>query len=83
MMQQTLQNERERISKDLHDHLESNLVTIVAQVDNIETKLHSKAFAEASSTVQHLSLHTREVMSILRETIWHYRKMNTVLKVSQ
>ncbi|MEJ7830040.1 MAG: histidine kinase [Segetibacter sp.] len=70
LMQQTLQNERERISKDLHDHLGSNLVTIVAQVDNIETKLHSKAFAEASLTVQHLSHQTREVMNVLRETIW-------------
>lgn len=70
LMQQTLQNERERISKDLHDHLGSNLVTIVAQVDNIETKLHRHAFAEASATVQHLSHQTREVMNVLRETIW-------------
>lgn len=69
-IQQTLQHERERISKDLHDHLGSNLVTIVAQVDNIENKIDKKDFSEVSARVQNLSSQTREVMNVLRETIW-------------
>ena len=69
-LQETLQKERERISKDLHDHLGSNLVTIVAQVDNLETKLQRSAYAEASKTVLQLSFQTREIMTVLRETIW-------------
>ena len=69
-LQQSLQLERERISKDLHDHLGTNLVTMIAQVDSIETKLHHNALAEATITASHLSTHARQVMSVLRETIW-------------
>ena len=70
LMGQALQNERERISKDLHDHLGSSLVTMVAQVDNIETRLSREVFPEVSGTVRQLSSQVREVMTILRETIW-------------
>lgn len=66
----SLQQERERISRDLHDHLGSNLVTIIAQVDNIEAKLHKKTIDDASHTLQQLSSQTRETMNALRETIW-------------
>lgn len=70
LLQQSLQEERERISKDLHDHLGSNLVTMVAQVDNIETKLKTGSYSEASRTTTLLSSQAREVMTVLRETIW-------------
>jgi hypothetical protein len=69
-LQHSLQLERERISKDLHDHLGANLVTMIAQVDSIETKLLRNAVADASVTVNHLSIQAREVMNVLRETIW-------------
>ncbi len=69
-LQQLLQQERERISKDLHDHLGTNLVTMIAQVDSVETKLHRNAIAEASATVAHLGTQARDVMNVLRETIW-------------
>ena len=70
LLQQTLQNERERISKDLHDHLGSNLVTMLAQIDNIETKLLKNTYSDITSTVQLLSYQAREVMNVLRETVW-------------
>lgn len=69
-VQRILQAERERIAKDLHDHLGTNLTTIIAQTDNIETRLHRGDVQHASHTVQRLSAQTRETMNVLRETIW-------------
>ena len=70
MLEHSLRNERERISKDLHDHLGSNLVNIVAQVDNIENRMNRHSFPEALTSVQKLSMHAREVINVLRETVW-------------
>ena len=62
--------ERERISKDLHDHLGTSLVTMIAQTDNIENKLINNNVADALLKVQQLSDQSRESMNVLRETIW-------------
>ncbi len=69
-LQQSLQKERERIAKDLHDHLGTNLTTIIAQSDHIEARLSKGDWQKANATVQHLSAHTRDTMQVLRETIW-------------
>lgn len=69
-LEQQLLNERERISRELHDNLGSSLVTIIAQSDNIETKLRLNQPAEALKKVQELNDQSRETMNILRETIW-------------
>lgn len=69
-VQLILQAERERIAKDLHDHLGTNLTTIIAQTDNIENRLYKGELQQASHTVQNLSAQTRETMNVLRETIW-------------
>lgn len=63
-------NERDRISKELHDNLGSSLTTIIAQTDNLETKLKLNKADEALDKVQQLSTQARETMNILRETIW-------------
>lgn len=69
-LEQQLLNERERISRELHDNLGSSLVTIIAQSDNIETKLRLNQPADALKKVQELNDQSRETMNILRETIW-------------
>lgn len=69
-MQEQLERERERISRELHDNLGSSLVTIIAQSDNIETKLRFNQPEEALKKVLALSDQSREAMNILRETIW-------------
>lgn len=65
-----LNKERERISKDLHDHLGTSLVTMIAQTDNIETKLMNHQTAEALEKVKQLSTQSRDTVNVLRETIW-------------
>lgn len=69
-LERQLLNERERISRELHDNLGSNLVTIIAQSDSIETKLRFNQPADALKKAAELGDHSRETMNILRETIW-------------
>ena len=69
-MAEQLVVERERISKELHDNLGANLVTMIAQTDNIETNLLNNKTEEALKKTQELSNHSRETVNILRETIW-------------
>lgn len=69
-MAQQLIVERERISKELHDNLGSNLVTMIARADNIEINLLNDKTEEALKKTQELSNHSRETVNILRETIW-------------
>ncbi len=66
----SVSKERERISKDLHDHLGTSLVTMIAQTDNIENKLIKNNVKDALIKVQQLSDQSRESMNVLRETIW-------------
>ncbi len=66
----SVSKERERISKDLHDHLGTSLVTMIAQTDNIENKLINNNVEDALLKVQQLSDQSRESMNVLRETIW-------------
>jgi len=69
-LQAQLEQERERISRELHDNLGSSLVTIIAQSDNIETKLRQQQTAEALKKVMALGEQSRDTMNMLRETIW-------------
>ncbi len=65
-----LHTERERISKDLHDHLGTSLVTMLAQADGVETKLQQHKNDEALQKIQQLGDETRAAVNILRETVW-------------
>jgi two-component system, NarL family, sensor kinase len=65
-----ISKERERLSKDLHDHLGTSLVTMISQTDNIENKLINNKIEEALAKVQQLSEQSRASMNVLRETIW-------------
>lgn len=62
-----LDEERNRISKDLHDHIGAQLTIISSQIDNL-------AFREEDlkrrDQFERISDHTRDTMAQLRETIW-------------
>ena len=70
LLEKQLLNERERISRELHDNLGSSMVTMIAQADNIETKLRNHQTDEALKKATQLSDQSRETMNLLRETIW-------------
>ena len=70
MLEAQLANERERISRELHDNLGTSLVTMIAQSDNIETRLRLQQTDEALKKAMELGDQSRETMNVLRETIW-------------
>jgi signal transduction histidine kinase/ligand-binding sensor domain-containing protein len=62
-VQQKIQNERERISRDLHDNVGSQITYIASSLDNLS---RNGSFDE----MKELGEFTRDTMRQLRETIW-------------
>lgn len=71
---QKIHYERERISRDLHDNIGSQLTYIISSLDNIaylETEHPEKRSIKA---IESLGDFTRSTMQQLRETIWSLNK---------
>lgn len=73
-MQQQIQRERERISRDLHDNLGAYATAIIAGAEMIENKTPGY-----ESTLSHLKTNAAELMSHLRDTIWASNKERILL----
>lgn len=58
-----IQNERERISRDLHDHVGSQLTFIINQLDGKEEHVQKRQLNDTLTAA-------RQTMQNLRETIW-------------
>lgn len=65
-----LDEERNRISRDLHDHIGAQLTIISSQIDNLAFKESSE---DRRLKFEQISDHTRDTMAQLRETIWAMR----------
>lgn len=62
-VQQRIQKERERISRDLHDNVGSQITYIATSIDNL-------AVDKEAEEIRELGEFTRDTMRQLRETIW-------------
>ena len=72
--QQQIQNERERISRELHDNIGSQLSFIISNIDwAIENKQQLDKEDEKKN-LSHINDTARNVMSNLRESIWALNK---------
>ncbi|MBK8877006.1 MAG: sensor histidine kinase [Haliscomenobacter sp.] len=65
-----LQNERLRISRDLHDNLGAEL-TIVGGA--LSKRAHISASMEERSALETIAMNIRQAMALLRESIWAIR----------
>jgi len=64
-----LQDERLRISRDLHDNIGSQLTFVTSSIDNLNYKKKGKD-AETEFKLNEISSFTRNTISELRDTIW-------------
>jgi signal transduction histidine kinase/ligand-binding sensor domain-containing protein len=71
----SLQSERERISRELHDNVGSQLTYIISRIDNTTRKAEFIQFAnEVKTNLENIGLFARSTMQQLRESIWAMNK---------
>ncbi len=71
-LKQQIQTERERISRDLHDNVGSQITHIISSLDNISYQ-HRETTA-VKTKLNDLGDFTRSTLRFLRETIWVINK---------
>lgn len=64
-----IQEERERISRELHDNVGAQITHMIASIDHLSFKKQNNG-ADISDKLSSLSSFGRETMHQLRETIW-------------
>jgi len=74
-----IQDERERISRDLHDHIGSQLTLIISGLDILGVKVGQDDSLKATQQIDKLSDQARATMGQLRETIWAMNKGEVTL----
>lgn len=68
-----LQEERLRISRELHDNIGAQITVIISSLDNLEWQSKRKTAVDHEQ-IQKLSDFTRKTMQELRETVWAMKK---------
>jgi len=68
-VQQQIQQERERISRDLHDNLGAYVAAIAANVTRVQ-ETHEAHDADASMALSELQNNSQSIITQLHDTIW-------------
>lgn len=71
---QSIQSERERISRDLHDNVGSQITYMISTLDNMAYKSSISGDKEGFSEIDGLGDFARGTMNQLREAIWVINK---------
>ena len=84
-MQQRLQSERERISRELHDHVGAKLTNMVTGLEIITLYTKKGKKESAIERINQLESHVRSTINDLRQTIWSlkYDASSVALLVEQ
>jgi two-component system, sensor histidine kinase LadS len=71
---QQVQDERERISRELHDNVGARLTHLITQIDHAEFRLGrdktEKSVENTLNRLETLGENARDTMNVLREAIW-------------
>lgn len=68
--QQKLHQEKERISRDLHDNVGSQITNLITGIEISNMHIKKGQQSEAEALLKHLDEDARNTMTDLRETIW-------------
>ncbi|HEX8334393.1 MAG TPA: two-component regulator propeller domain-containing protein [Segetibacter sp.] len=70
-IQQTVQQERQRISRDLHDNIGAHTTALIASVEQLHKKAVEKDVQQSAESV---SENAKNIIGSLRETVWVLNK---------
>ncbi|MFK7949803.1 MAG: tetratricopeptide repeat protein [Saprospiraceae bacterium] len=73
-IQQKIQKERERISRDLHDNVGANLTKIITDLDLLSLQLEMNQTDKSSQRIENTRNFTQSTIRVLRDTIWAMNK---------
>lgn len=71
---QKIQNERERISKDLHDHVGAHLTRIITDLDVLSIQMDTASSQKYLDKIEDTRNFTHDTIQLLRDTIWAINK---------
>lgn len=71
-MQQQVQEEKERLSRDLHDNLGSQMALLSNNIENLD--IHYKKQEGLDENIEKVKGTSRQLLQTLRETIWILNK---------
>jgi signal transduction histidine kinase/ligand-binding sensor domain-containing protein len=72
--QQKLQKERQRISRDLHDHVGANLTRIITDLDILSFQINTLPAETNLDKIEVTRSFTQSTIELLRDTIWAINK---------
>ena len=78
-MQQQVQEEKERLSRDLHDNLGSQLALLSNNIEHLDTT--NKKNLEVGDEIKKVKTTSRQLLQTLRETIWILNKEEVSVEI--
>ena len=72
-----LKNEKDRISRDLHDNVGAQLTSVINKIHGLERQQGPAStynLTDQAQTIEQLEGHIKETMGLLRDTIWAINK---------
>jgi signal transduction histidine kinase len=73
LLQEEMQKERERISRDLHDNIGAYSTAMIANTDSLDPYMKDN---DSREKLGHLRDNARNILSTIRETIWLLNSKN-------